>query len=91
MTTATKGGVKAPPQRADSHMMPCARARSRSGSQVVNVLVRLGKPPASPAPNRARVTSSEGRFQTQAVAAVKKLHHGAMKSSTRRGPAQSPR
>src|ERR1017187_2363269 len=40
-------------------MMPCARTRSFSGSQVVNVLVRLGKQPASPAPKRNWVVAIE--------------------------------
>src|SRR4029434_5872704 len=71
-------------------MMPCARTRSRIGSQVVKALVRLGKHPASPAPKSARVTISDGRFQTQAVAAVKKDHQTTIRISTLRAPQRSP-
>ena len=71
--------------------MPCARTRSCSGSQVVKALVRFGKQPASPAPKRKRVTTSETKFQAQPVAAVKKDHQSTMRMSTLRGPMRSPR
>src|SRR5262249_56858001 len=58
ITSATSGGVNAPPQRAASHMAPCARTRSFSGSQMVKILVRLGKQPAPPPPNMKRAASS---------------------------------
>ena len=82
--------MKAPPQRALIHMMPCARARSCCGSQMVKALVRLGKQPASPAPNRKRVTTREIWLHTQPVAAVKKDHHSTTRMRTLRGPIQSP-
>src|ERR1039458_3527245 len=91
MTTATSGGVKAPPQRAANHRMPWARTRSPGGSQVVKALVRLGKHPASPVPNRNRVATSEAWLQAQPVAAVKNDHHSTMRVRTLRGPIQSPR
>src|ERR1019366_7683653 len=91
ITSAPGGGVNAPDQRALSHMMPCARTRSFSGSQVVKALVTLGKQPASPAPKRKRVTVSERKFQAHPVAAVKKLHHSTIRVSTLRGPRRSPR
>src|SRR6185369_12693233 len=47
ITAAARGGVNAPPHRALIHIRPWARTRSRSGSQMVNILVRLGKQPAS--------------------------------------------
>ena len=72
-------------------MMACARTRSLPGSQVVKALVRLGKQPASPAPNRKRVTYSEVKLQAQPVAAVKNDHQITMRMSTLRGPSQSPR
>ena len=53
-THTTSNGVKAPPQRALIHMIPCARTRSTTGSQIVKALVRFGKHPASPAPNMKR-------------------------------------
>jgi len=82
--------VKAPPQRAKVHISPCARTRSRRGSHVVKDLVRFGKQPASPAPNRKRVATSEVKLQAQPVAAVKKDHHSTIRISTLRGPIQSP-
>src|SRR6266851_4835187 len=87
----TRGGVKAPPQRADIHMMPCARTRSCRGSQVVNTLVRFGKQPASPAPNSACVQNSEAKFQVKPVSAVKDDHQITIRIKTLRGPIQSPR
>src|SRR2546428_9639025 len=89
-THTTSNGVKAPPQRALNHMMPCARVRSCLGSQVVKAFVKFGKQPASPAPNRNRVTSSAPRFQTQPVAAVKNDHQTTTRIKTFRGPIQSP-
>ncbi len=88
--SANSGGVKAPPQRAKLHMMPCARTRSCGGSHVVNAFVRFGKQPASPAPNRNRVTAIDVKFHIQPVAAVKNDHQSTMRNSTRRGPIQSP-
>src|SRR5512133_2769638 len=89
-TRKTREGVNAPPQRALSHMIPCARTRSSCGSQVVKALVRLGKQPASPAPNKNRVSHSDEKLQAQPVAAVKNDHHATMRIRTLRGPIQSP-
>src|SRR5579872_4867717 len=91
ITSATSGGVNAPPQRALIHMMPCARTFSLSGSHVVNTLVRLGKQPASPAPNRNRVTASDEKLHAHPVAAVKSDHQVTIRNKTERGPSQSPR
>ena len=90
MTTTTSNGADAPPQRAPIHMIACARVRSRVGSQALNALVRFGKQPASPAPNRKRVTTIEARFHAQPVAAVKNDHHSTTRMSTLRGPILSP-
>ena len=57
MTATTSNGAEAPPQRAPIHISAWARVRSRVGSQALKALVRLGKQPASPAPNRNRVAS----------------------------------
>src|ERR1051325_11599677 len=86
ITGTTSMGVNAPPHRALSHIAPCAFTRSFSGSQVVKALVRFGKQPASPAPNRNRVTVRETAFQAQPVAAVKNDHHRTIRISTLRGP-----
>src|SRR5687767_8413869 len=90
MTATTSNGVIAPPQRAPIHMTACARVRSTLGSQVLNALVRFGKQPASPAPNRNRVIHIETKFQAQPVAAVKKDHHRTTRTSTLRAPHLSP-
>src|SRR5262249_31488756 len=90
MTQITSSGVNAPPQRALSHMMTCARVRSRLGSQTMNALVKLGKHPASPTPKKNRATSNDVRFQTYPVAAVKSDHMTTTRINTLRGPIQSP-
>src|SRR6266853_6088691 len=89
-THTTSSGVNAPPQRALNHITPTARLRSSRGSQLVNILARFGKQPASPAPKRNRVASSDTRFHTQPVAAVKNDHHITTRISTLRGPILSP-
>ncbi len=55
ITATTSSGAEAPPQRAPIHIKAWARVRSRVGSQALNALVRFGKQPASPAPNKNRV------------------------------------
>src|ERR1044071_9576538 len=89
-TQTTSKGVKAPPQRALNHITPTARLRSSAGSQLVNILARLGKQPASPAPKRKRVTTSELKLRTHPVAAVKKDHQRTTRIRTLRGPILSP-
>src|SRR5713101_6580335 len=90
-TCATRRGVNAPPQRAAIHRMPCAFTLSSGGSQVVKDLVKLGKQPASPAPNINRVVTMEAKFQAHPVAAVKNDHHTTIRISTLRAPKRSPR
>src|SRR5687768_15456115 len=87
----TRNGVTAPPQRALIHIIPWARDRSYEGSQRLNALVRFGKQPASPAPNKKRVTINAGKLFTHPVAAVKKDHQSTMRNSTLRGPILSPK
>src|SRR5258706_258461 len=89
-TQTTSSGVNAPPQRALSHITRTARLRSVPGSQLVNIFARFGKQPASPAPNKNRVTSSDTRFHAQPVAAVKNDHQSTTRISTLRGPILSP-
>src|SRR5437762_12727608 len=89
-THATNRGVKAPPQRALSHMIPWARTRSTAGSQMVNALVRLGKQPASPIPKQNRQSTREIALHAQPVAAVKTDHMTTTRIRTLRGPIRSP-
>ena len=51
-------------------MSPCARERSFNGSQELNAFVRLGNPPASPAPKSSWITRSEPRLHAAPVSAV---------------------
>src|SRR6202044_3666545 len=71
MQANTRGGVAAPPQRAKAHNMACALPRSRAGSHMLSMRVRMGKQPASPAPNRKRMTQRDTTFQAAPVSAVK--------------------
>src|SRR5688572_17129160 len=89
-TQTTSSNVNAPPQRALNQIMPCARTYYPRGNHNVNALVRLGKHPASPAPNKNRVTINEAWFHAQPVAAVKKDHMITTHMRTLRGPIQSP-
>ena len=88
--SATSNGVNAPLTRVAIHRMACARSRSFTGSHVVKMRVRLGKAPASPAPNSARIVTSDDMFHAQPVAAVKKDHQMTILIRTRRGPILSP-
>src|SRR5688572_22541487 len=89
-THATSNGVNAPPHRAASQRIPCARTRSLEGSQIVKIFVTLGKQPASPAPKRNRHTTIDVKFQAAPVAAVKMDHITTTFISTLRGPNRSP-
>ena len=71
-------------------MIACARVRSLVGSHALKAFVRLGKQPASPAPNRNRVTTIETWFHAQPVAAVKNDHQSTTRMSTLRAPILSP-
>src|SRR5580704_4182636 len=71
---STRGGVAAPPQRVQAHIKDWADTRSRAGSQTLSMRVRLGKHPASPAPNRKRTIQREVTFHAAPVRAVKIDH-----------------
>lgn len=83
-------GVNAPPQRAASHMIDCARVRSSPVNQLPNAFVRLGKAPASPTPNRKRMAISDQNPVASPVAIVKPDHQTTIRVSTARGPMRSP-
>ncbi len=90
MASSASGGVMAPPQRAKAHIMACAVTRSRAGIQALSMRVRLGKHPASPAPNRKRITTMEVTFHAAPVSAVHTDHAKTICASTRRTPSRSP-
>ncbi len=71
--------------------MPCARTRSARGSQMVKAFVKLGKQPASPAPNSVWVVNSDAKFHVAPVMAMNADHQITIRISTLRGPIQSPR
>ena len=78
---------------ADSRRQPERRLRPLAlldRQPVVKTRVRFGNAPASPAPNSARMATSDETFQAQPVAAVKKDHQRTMRIRTRRGPMRSP-
>ena len=58
---------------------------------MVKDFVRLGKQPASPIPNRNRVTTADTKLNAHPVAAVKNDHQTTMRIKTRRAPIRSPR
>ena len=64
--------------------------RSRAGNHVAKLRTALGNAPASPAPNRNRIASSDRRPCAAPVSIVKADHHSTMRVSTRRGPITSP-
>src|SRR5262245_7586870 len=75
ITPATSGGATAPPTRLPRNTTPWANPRSGSGNQREKLREIFGNAPASPAPKRNRVATSEPRFQANPVAVVKNDHH----------------
>src|SRR4029077_11818295 len=90
MPANASGGVAAPPQRVAAHMSDCAVTRSRAGNQALSMRVRLGKHPASPAPNRKRITQRDERLQAAPVSAGNADQASPIRSKTRRTPTRSP-
>ena len=85
----TMDGVIAPPRRAKLCVMPCAKPRSRTGSQNVKARVAVGNAPPSPAPTRRRNTTSEATLHDNPVMIVADAHKRLKTASTRRGPNRS--
>src|SRR5256885_830219 len=59
MSNKAIGTDSTPPTREPSIITPMARPRSRAGNQREKLHAILGKAPASPAPNRNRIETSE--------------------------------
>src|SRR3954470_17106578 len=85
------GGANAPPQRPKAHITAWALTRSDNGNQADSIRVRLGKQPASPAPNRKRTSQSDTRFHAAPVSAVKTDQINTNWLRTQRTPSLSPR
>ena len=83
------GKATEPASREPVWAIPCAKPRSRMGIQRAMARLAVGKAPASPIPNRKRITISETAFQAAPVAAVKRDHHATRIESTRLAPMRS--
>ena len=90
MTSSASGTEIMPPTREPSSITPLARPRSRSGNHRDRLRAMFGKAPASPAPNRNLITTSERRPCAAPVSIVNADHHNTIRVSTRRGPFTSP-
>ena len=55
------GAESMPPSREPRNMTPLARPRSRAGNQREKLRAMFGKAPASPAPKRNRITTSDAK------------------------------
>src|SRR5262245_12650729 len=86
---ATTPCVSAPASREPECVTPWANPRSDVASQREKARVALGKAPASPAPNRKRMTMNEAALQAEMVKIVKADHHSTIPDSIRRGPMRS--
>src|SRR4051794_10713799 len=89
-SAVTSIGVRPPPRCAPMKKIPCAVPRSAVGNQREMALAELGHAPASPAPKRKRMASSELELKAAAVAMVKLDHQITIRVSTLRGPIRSP-
>ena len=90
ITSSASGTEIMPPTREPSSMTPLARPRSLSGNQRDKLRAMFGNAPASPAPNRKRITTSDRKPCAAPVSMVKADHHNTIRVSTRRGPLTSP-
>src|SRR5688572_6986740 len=86
---ATTPCVRAPASRDPEWVTPWANPRSEVASQREKARVALGNAPASPAPNRKRMTMNEAAFQAETVQIVNADHHNTIPDSMRRGPMRS--
>ena len=90
MSSSAIGADSMPPTRDPKNSTPFAVPRSRDGNQREKARTMLGNAPASPAPNRKRIVSSDPNPRAAPVSIVKPDHHSTMRVSTRRGPRTSP-
>ena len=90
MSTSATGAVIAPPRRDPKNSTPLAMPRSRAGNHCEKLRTALGKAPASPAPKRNLMATSDLRPSAAPVSIVNADHHTTMRVSTRRGPITSP-
>src|SRR6478735_394597 len=79
-----------PPTRDPKNITPFALPRSLRGNHRERLRDMFGNAPASPAPNKNRVATSDRNPIAAPVSIVQADHHSTMRVSTRRGPAMSP-
>ena len=90
ISSSAIGADSIPPTRDPRNSTPLAVPRSRRGNQREKLRAMLGNAPASPAPKRNRIDTSDANPCAAPVSIVKPDHHSTMRVSTRRGPRVSP-
>ena len=90
ISKSASGTDSMPPTRDPKNMTPLALPRSLSGNHRERLRDMFGNAPASPAPNRNLVATSDRNPTAAPVSIVKADHHKTMRVRTRRGPATSP-
>src|SRR5215468_7961006 len=86
----TNGAVIADPTDRPTNETLIARPCSRSGNQRETARAMFGKAPASPAPKRNRMTSSDLKPEAAPVKAVNADHHNTTRVKANRAPNRSP-
>src|SRR5688572_21529150 len=87
---AADAGAATAPSWAAVRSSPCTRPRSAAGTHRDRMRATFGYAPASPAPNRKRMTISDTSPVPAPVRAVNTDHQTATRVSTDRAPARSP-
>src|SRR5262249_56396984 len=86
----TIGEVIAEPVAKPTNETLIARPCSRCGNQRETARAMFGKAPASPAPKRNRMTSSDLKPEAAPVKAVNADHHNTTRVKSNRAPNRSP-
>src|SRR5262245_9087786 len=84
------GGASAPPISEVVVIAPRARPRSGGGNQWVTTRAAFGNAPASPAPKRKRMSTSDDQPKAAPVSAVKIDQQTTIRAITPRDPKRSP-
>ena len=73
MMTSATGADNMPPSREPRNITPFARPRSRAGNQREKLRAMFGNAPASPAPKRHRIATSDWKPRANPVSAAASL------------------
>jgi hypothetical protein len=84
------GADSMPPRRDPRNSTPLARPRSRTGNHREKLRATFGNAPASPAPKRKRIATSDRNPRAAPVSIVNADHHSTIRVRTLRGPLTSP-